>query len=1175
MAISIIVREILGICINEVNMKKNSKNILIIIITVITIAAVGGSTVKNAAAYGQLISIQNIVSDYSNLKKDYRILEIVPTEGLGEIGYFSSEQEYNYVAPLMEKYLQTASGQSGRLLRTKTANDILDSLQQASICTADVNDLSYPVCSSGYDEEYFLTDSTLNYHSLDLPAGTNENTSRLKGYFQQNPNGNYKLFTTDDNTIIPTSADVVSEEPEYFIQNTSGGYLVTFQKGTANAKLRFGAYQYDSSKQEYIKTQIADVTTAESYWYVTNYVPASNESVENDISKRCSAAYYSYSDDGAYSFAETSDGNEYRFLRYGSFALTETGAEGSGTYSMKTTDATTPLVPETDDVASVNPESFVQNSAGGYAVTFTKGTTGTSVQTNYGTYSYDSENKLYTKVDSPVETEKENYYYVSDVSIVKNETENTYPISSADNSMVVTVRCCANYYQYDAEKGNYEFKLESESTGLPYRILVNKVYYTFGFVNRNWLSKKVFGTESADFNVKVDTMTPEQVNVLTSDDLTNYQMVYLCGNNIKSGIFENITYNNPTGASDYSYDQNQDINLSIMSLFLDKMISSRTPCIIDHSIIQDAVTERVTAQEYNNQYSNIYKLSAFLLQDDMGQVYEGSFSASDVSAYYTNLDWPSIFTNVKTKSLSCNDNFVNQNVYCCQKVDNNNDFNHRLISNAFGQALSSDDVTKGFAPVKAMIQLENQIRSGNDVLPADISQATIIQYIINYITPTSIENKKEINVLEIQPNASLYVNNDLNNEINNDLKLQDVKNFSDFLNGAEYDSSKIHITTMSSSEFIGKIDDINTEYDIVYIGANLSGFNLSSGATDYNDKNMDGLIYTHTGDSVTSQAKLGGILDTETKKDSYGNEVMASTGGFQFRFSGNDITKEKLNNLKSFVNAKYALIVDSALISGEKGSRTVDQQHVDNSSNMYQFLDYCKDMDNVAIANVTRDSNGNANHVTSTDKIAVNLVQQDGYYNYINMPKPELTVAKDDSNNDKITTIRNGSNTTISWDVIIKNGAVVSNDTEYNIGLYFDLNADGKFSKTTEKVNDNITLYKVDGTNLIYQNSNNGNYSITEGEYKISCIISSKAYVGEIPWKLMINQVKPLNGDIRDSVNGYYKVKTDQDLKEDINILQIKQNSTYCDAYHYETNRYGNETKVIDDYRSEQLGYGD
>jgi hypothetical protein len=113
-----------------------------------------------------------------------------------------------------------------------------------------------------------------------------------------------------------------------------------------------------------------------------------------------------------------------------------------------------------------------------------------------------------------------------------------------------------------------------------------------------------------------------------------------------------------------------------------------------------------------------------------------------------------------------------------------------------------------------------------------------------------------------------------------------------------YGADDISITTMSTAEFIGKIEDINETYDLVYIGMCIDGFNTTTSGgvttTNYNDNDMDGLVYTNIGDLYRSNTDFYGLLQRD-----YTNPDLRNL----FRFSGNDITAAKAQEMLYFAQA--------------------------------------------------------------------------------------------------------------------------------------------------------------------------------------------------------------------------------------------------------------------------------
>ena len=208
------------------------------------------------------------------------------------------------------------------------------------------------------------------------------------------------------------------------------------------------------------------------------------------------------------------------------------------------------------------------------------------------------------------------------------------------------------------------------------------------------------------------------------------------------------------------------------------------------------------------------------------------------------------------------------------------------------------------------IEWENLLRasytSGNyNPLPTNISQAEALRHIINYKNRRSVETKKHIKVLEIQPAKADEP----------ELTLEQLQKWAPGVETAD-------ITVMTTAEFIGKIEKLNEIYDLVYIGTSKDHLNMRywtdkeytgkpsdtkiAAGTVFNDSDMDGLIYYNIGDKRVVTLPLGGLLTTEY----WGGNRSDWTYFYNVvRYGGNDITEEKMNALLSFLNGAYPVII--------------------------------------------------------------------------------------------------------------------------------------------------------------------------------------------------------------------------------------------------------------------------
>jgi len=280
--------------------------------------------------------------------------------------------------------------------------------------------------------------------------------------------------------------------------------------------------------------------------------------------------------------------------------------------------------------------------------------------------------------------------------------------------------------------------------------------------------------------------------------------------------------------------------------------------------------------------------------------------------------------------------------------------------------------------------------------------------------------------------------------------------------------------------------------------------------------------------------KIGGLLQTDYQNNNWNSKLKspASTAYVgQYRYSGNDITKENLASLKEYIAGKYALIVDSKFYNKDSDGIpiSVNSSYIDNTSYMYDFLESCMNTDNTAIASVNRNADGTS--IRGTDGIAVTLNKKPTFYYYVNMPKLSLSV--NNSSADSVNSL-----TTLTWDLDLSSKTEIDLDTYYAVHLYFDLNADGKYSTKEEMTDITVMQKQTDGSYSVVDKSANGMYLLKTGTYRITRILVGD-YVGELPWKIEATQSSPVNDNIRASQNGYLKIKVGN--APTVKILQIMQ----------------------------------
>ncbi|MDO4555221.1 MAG: DUF5057 domain-containing protein [Lachnospiraceae bacterium] len=464
---------------------------------------------------------------------------------------------------------------------------------------------------------------------------------------------------------------------------------------------------------------------------------------------------------------------------------------------------------------------------------------------------------------------------------------------------------------------------------------------------------------------------------------------------------------------------------------------------------------------------------------------------------------------LKRDITDADNHFVKENIYFFSSADASG----FLVNDSFDTELEEANL-EGFHEITAYIDSENTLRQLNgeeSMLSSDISEARAIEYIFNVPYKRTMETKSTIHVLEVEPSGNYSLTEDKilewlgkGTETGVEIEIPDT----------------IEITQMSSNELAGNIDDLNVTFDCIYFGLNIADYQVTDGEgnTKYADSALNGLVYMHVGDMF--QLKYGTVNRTKF----FNNDV-----DLQYRISGNDITKAKYNDLLEFVNSGYPVIVEDEFFSGKEKEK-VNEEKIDNSSWMYQFVNESKDKMNL---------------LTST-----NVSDPTLFAYYLNLSKPEFSQFEgpaDALEGNYITEETNGK-AYMDYTFRISDEAAVSlSDTSYDVSLYVDMNSDGKYSKTTEKLEDIIV---TDGNGKTIKANKDGTYSLKKNiQYDLRRQVP-EGFKSLIPWKLEIIQNQ--NRNIRTSQIGYTAVNVAEEEKAQIKVLQIinpdATTTFYCDG---------------------------
>lgn len=298
--------------------------------------------------------------------------------------------------------------------------------------------------------------------------------------------------------------------------------------------------------------------------------------------------------------------------------------------------------------------------------------------------------------------------------------------------------------------------------------------------------------------------------------------------------------------------------------------------------------------------------------------------------------------------------------------------------------------------------------------------------VIRYIMGITLNQLQEFpfNVLEIQPTAAVSILNTYEGA----LKIADYLRI-DLPSDMTKDNYKeyINIVPMSVKEFNTRNEDLTGEYDLIYFGIEsgyqvVNPYNVDDGTlyrTYYNDKTMNGLVYTGIGDSYGIQAFLTGSAreDYQTTSSSFsgdhrteynywanyfteqftGNKNNAwnlnpnasnwilKNSSSTTRLTGNDITVKKMNELLEYVKAGYPILLPDEIFNCDsdlyidydnKNENADSWRYVDVNSKIYNFITSIKTL---GYNNNTGEFDGldsEGNKIFSDGKTYANIVQE-------------------------------------------------------------------------------------------------------------------------------------------------------------------------------------------------------
>lgn len=1152
------------------NLKHNTKKYIAGILTIALAAGVCQSygSMEVSAQEMTLPGIEKLVQDtVASSDGTFHILEIVPSKKDASIGYLIGGEE-----PVSE----------GRKLSELPAS----SERLAAMATIDNNSLgdlagsNGPVSFSTYNEGGSRTE--------EIRGSFVKNTENNGQYTYTQTESVYRLFREGDSnerydrysTIEASGASNENKQsvsPVFSkVSGATGGNLemtIGDTAETALAATRYALTPYDENSNgsmnnvntidfeaaKYVGREVYTKTADDVYTYLGKVVYGRNLPAGYAIQSTAIT-----SEDTSENTSEASENQGELTTAENSGMITAASASGNDAAAESGNEMQTISVQSTsgnDIVTSEQNNLYILNMAN---TTPTLWATWTQNQDGTGSYA------LKTPADGYFVHFTENTsgeYYVSKVTL--SSTNGDYKLIDSyqrnDNGKYV-LESSGTMQVHLRDESGYDASNSYDFIGDNAKDALDTVAYDGGFYNKEWFKKQVLnlsgtsryesgspsgtGGDIDQLKIEVTTLTVEELAKLVNPeeqayygvDLDSVDLIYLSGKGTYTKI-EDSTVNKTSRAAVARY-----IAKKAFGIIDDKGTrsdSARVPVIMDYSFYTDNVTVK------NRELANL-ALTLLRVSDTNTKLAE-SIANKDKDSFWTKgLDDNGYIKEVnKIMDLDNLKEFLTENVYLY------NDSNTAYVASDYLTDISGNaDRAWIYGAVLKEIQYENFLaeKNGNTStkLEEKITKASITRYILNWYMHR-VTVKSEITVLDLEPCYDFDANLD--------------KTIKQFMGMTDTYTGKINIRKMASAEFIGKIEDLNEQYDMIYLGAKTGTMNTENGRTKYNDTTMDGLIYSHVGDyydysgeSYNDQHRLQDASLNHKINDNSEDKNNKST---TYRGPGNDMNSTKYKELLQYVQAGYPVVIADAFLNDAKDAASTNT--MDKNSYFYQFVQQI-----VSAKDATTGEylywQKNVFAESQLLEASSNLEErQRRFCNYLNLSKlsvdwvtnisgerpypEELSYGndKDDPNQTYLSAI--DGKYQLQYIFTLDNRVASPVTASYDCKLFVDKNSDGRFlgsdsignnsNNSEELTGINVYIRNGDAWNKVEPINNNGSahYELRTGNvYKVMRQLPDD-YVGVIPWKIVFyDNADPL---VRTARSGYTAVQVQGERKK-IRILQLK-----------------------------------
>ena len=769
-------------------------------------------------------------------------------------------------------------------------------------------------------------------------------------------------------------------------------------------------------------------------------------------------------------------------------------------------------------------------------------------------------------------------YYVSKVTL--SSTKGDYKLIDSyqrnDNGKYV-LKSSGTMQVHLRDESGYDASNSYDFIGDNAKDALGTVAYDGGFYNKEWFKKQVLnlsgtsryesgsasgtGGDIDQLKIEVTTLTVEELAKLVNPEEQTYYGVDL----------DNVDLIYLSGRGSYAAES---VNMTSAATALTKMIfgikdttgernnADRVPVVMDYGFYSQ---NKKLAEEPNNNQNNkiLTQMALTILKVSDDNIAKEVASKGD--AYWNGQTAASLSLDDSVKEA------LYDNVYL-----NDDSATPYVASDFLTDCKGTAAKVATFGAVLKEIQYENFLAKKNNSNAAqmdeEISKASITRYILNWYMHR-VTVKSSIRVLDLEPCYDF--------KSATTLTADRVK---EFMGRKDTYTGSVEIKQMSSAEFIGKVEDLNEKYDMIYLGARVGKMNTENGVTVYNDPQMKGLIYSHVGDyydyatktdteNVTQARETYNarhrLQDSSLDHNKTNDDDSTNKSADVYRGPGNDMNSTRYEEFCQFIEAGYPVVIADTFIKVDNNNIPVaSTATLDKNSYFYKLVQFAlqKDANGQYLywqKNIFTESQLTDN--TADTKLGTTLsARRSVFCNYLNLSKlsvnwvttygaaypQELKYTGQYSASNGGSLEKIDGKYQLQYIFNLQNDAAISQTgTTYDCKLFVDKNADGRFSgsdyvegktyTSSEEVS-GLTVYirKGDEWNKVdpIATANGNRYELRTGEtYRVIRALPEE-YVGVIPWKLVFYD----NADrlVRTAKSGYTSVPQ-QSGKKTIRVLQL------------------------------------